>query len=169
MQIAYLSAAAPGRTDLLVARTVDRLEARGLVLAGTVATDLDAFGGAECGMKLHLLPARRPARLSPAPGDGSRVGRLDPRSVEAIALATLVALARAQALVVNRFGRVEAQGRGFVPVIAAALDRNLPILVGVSDLDLPEFLDFSDGRATALPESPVLAADWVLQSLRRAA
>lgn len=168
MQIAYLSAA-PGRTDRLIARTVDRLEARGLVLAGTVATDLDAFAGADCGTKLHLLPARRPARLFPAPGDRSPGGMIDACSVDEVACAALGALARAQALVVNSFGRVEAEGRGFVPVIAAALDRNLPVLVGVSDHDLPKFLDFSGGRATALPESPVLAADWVLQSLRRAA
>lgn len=168
MQIAYLSAA-PGRTDLLLARTVDRLEARGLVLAGTVATGLDAFAGAECGMKLHLLPARRPARLSQAPGGGPRGCKLDPASVEAVAQASLAALGRAQALVVNKFGRLEAEGRGFVPVIAAALDRNLPVLVGVNALNLPEFLDFAGGLATCLPESPVLAADWMLQSLRRAA
>ena len=169
MQIAYISAAGRGCTDLVVARTVDRLEARGLALAGTVATDLDRLAGEDCGMKLHLLPARRPAAVSQALGRGSRGCRLDPGSVEDLAQATFAALGRAQALVVNKFGKVEAAGRGFVPVIAAALDRGMPVLVGVNALNLPDFLEFAGDLATALPDSPALAADWMLHALRRAA
>jgi hypothetical protein len=68
-------------------------------------------------------------------------------------------------LVVNRFGKQEAQGRGLVPVIAEAAGRGLPLLVRVNGLNLPAFLDFADGLAQPLPADPGAIAAWALDAV----
>lgn len=169
MRIAYLSAPGRGRTDILLAETVARLEARGYPLAGSVATDLARIGRRDCEMRLRILPDGPKVAVSQVLGEGSRGCRLDGGAVETVAQEAGRRLDGALALVVNKFGKLEAQGRGFVPVMVAALDRGLPVLVGVNGLNLPDFLRFSGGLAEALPPSASYAADWVLSGLLQAA
>ena len=54
---------------------------------------------------------------------------------------------------------------GLAPVIAGALDREMPVLVGVNGLNLPLYLDFSGGLSEALPAVEATAADWCLQGV----
>ena len=68
----------------------------------------------------------------------------------------------ATVLVVNKFGKLEAAGRGYVPLIVQALDLGLPVLVGVSALNLPDLLAFTDHLAEPLPEDPAAIAAWAL-------
>lgn len=63
-------------------------------------------------------------------------------------------------LVVNRFGR-RAAGRGLVPAITAALDRGVPVLLGVSAMNLPDFLTFAASLAQPLPPDPAAVPDWL--------
>jgi hypothetical protein len=69
-----------------------------------------------------------------------------------------------RATAVIKFGKQEATGRGLVPVIAEAVGRGLPVLVGVNGLNLPAFLEFAAGLAQALPTDPDAIADWALQA-----
>jgi len=72
-------------------------------------------------------------------------------------------------VVVNKFGKQEGAGRGFVPVIAAALERGLPVLVGVNRLNLPAFEAFAGGLAEGLPADPALIASWAQARVLEAA
>jgi hypothetical protein len=49
-----------------------------------------------------------------------------------------------------------------VPLIVQALDLGLPVLVGVSALNLPDLLAFTDHLAEPLPEDPAAIAAWAL-------
>lgn len=169
MRIAVLSSPGRGRTDLLIAEAVARLEMAGVVLAGTVATRLGDLAQDDCGMVLRILPEGRVLTVSQVLGPGARGCRLDPGGVETAAALATAALPRVAGLVVNKFGKLEAMGRGFVPVIGAALDLGLPVLVGVNGLNLPDFRRFAGGLATELPASARVAADWMRASLRLAA
>lgn len=64
---------------------------------------------------------------------------------------------------VNKFGKQEAEGKGFTPVIAEALERSLPVLVGMNGLNLPAFLAFADGLAEQLEPKTQTIADWCVE------
>lgn len=56
----------------------------------------------------------------------------------------------AEIMVINKFGKHEAEGRGFRAVIAAAMDKGVPVLVGLNPLNREAFDHFACGLATEL-------------------
>ncbi len=162
MKLGYVSLSGRGQTDRLLAETVARLEARGLALAGTVQCNLERPGRDLCDMDLRLLPGGPQVRISIDLGAEARGCRLDAGALEQAVLWVSRHLDGAELLVVNKFGKQEAIGKGMAPVIAEALDRGLPVLVGVNGLNLPPFLDFAGGLAQALPADAAAVADWCL-------
>lgn len=75
-------------------------------------------------------------------------------------------LLHAEVLIVNKFGKREAEGKGLVPVIAEALDMGLPVLIGVTGLNLAAFLPFAGEEVAALPSEPTLIANWCKAGIR---
>jgi hypothetical protein len=64
-------------------------------------------------------------------------------------------------VIVNKFGKHEAEGRGFRGLIAEALGLGVPVLVGVNHLNAPRFQTFCEGLAEPVaPDATVLDA-WV--------
>ena len=164
MQLAYVSLPGRGATDALLAEAVARIRARGLVLAGTVQTNRSCEGRDKCDMDVHVLPDGPVLRISQDLGKHARGCRLDSAALETAVAEAAARLAGADMLVVNKFGKQEAEGRGFVPVIATALDRGLPVLVGVNALNLPAFEAFAGGLAHPLPPDPTAIADWTAKT-----
>ncbi len=160
MHLAYVSLPGRGATDALLAEAVTRIRARGIVPAGTVQTNSPCAGREKCDMDIHVLPDGPVLRISQDLGLHARGCRLDSAALESAVAEAARRLDDAALLVVNKFGKQEAEGRGFVPVIAAALDRGLPVLVGVNALNLPAFETFAGGLAEALPAEPAAIADW---------
>jgi hypothetical protein len=76
--------------------------------------------------------------------------------------ATLDPGAAADILIVNTFGKQEIAGRGFRPLIAAALLRDLPVLTAVNPRNLPAFLAFSGGLALPVSADPEALRLWCL-------
>jgi hypothetical protein len=137
------------------------LERRGVRLCGTVATldeDPDAH---PCDRHVRILPDGPATRIRQALGSGSRGCRLDPASIESLAIDVERRLAGSDILVVNKFGKQESLGRGLCSAIVRAADLRIPVLVGVNALNLSALLDFTAGEARTgsvrLP-SDVLAA-----------
>ena len=62
----------------------------------------------------------------------------------------------ADILVINKFGKHEAEGRGFCLVIGRALAEGMPALVAVNTPHRDAFLKFADGYAAEV--APDLAA-----------
>ena len=161
MPIAYVSQTGRGLTDALIAAAVALLRPRGLRLAGTVQRDVARAGRSLCDMELCVLPNGPVFRINQDRGEAARGCRLDGGALEEAVVEVAARMAGAEALIVNKFGKLEAQGRGYVPLIAEAMERDLPVLVGVNGLNLPDLLAFCDGMATALPADPQAMADWV--------
>ena len=165
MRIGYVSLPGKGATDACLAAAVALLAGRGVPLAGTVQSNAPRADRQVCDMDVRVLPDGPVLRISQDLGTGARGCRLDGGALETAVAEVARRLDGAAILVVNKFGKQEAVGRGLVPVIAEAASRGLPLLVGVNGLNLPAFLDFADGLAQPLPADPAAIADWALAAV----
>jgi nucleoside-triphosphatase THEP1 len=73
----------------------------------------------------------------------------------------------ADLLIVNKFGKHEAEGRGFRDVIAEAVAMEIPVLVGLNALNRPAFESFAEGLAVQLPSDPAALMAWVKEVTTR--
>lgn len=165
MKLGYVSVQGKGRIDLLMAEVVSLLEMQGLGLAGTVQTNIDRQDCPRCDMDLRLLPDGPVVRISVDRGPEARGCRLDAGALEQSVVWVEATLEHAEMLVINKFGKQEAEGKGLAGSIATALERGLPVIVGVNGLNLPAFLGFAAGMAEELTPDPEQIAGWCLAAL----
>lgn len=163
MKLACTMAAGRGETDLLLAKVASDLAGRGLRCCGTVQINTECADAGPCDMDVRVLPDGPVLRISQNLGRGARGCRLDPAALETAAGLTAARLASgADILIVNKFGKHEAEGRGFRDPIARAIETGVPVLVGLNALNHPAFEAFTAGMATRLPQDPAALMDWVL-------
>jgi len=168
MRIGYLSAEGVGGTDLLLHDLATRAAARGLRFCGTVQINSDCGPDRPCDMDVRILPDGPVIRISQSLGPGARGCRLDPDALEqAVAHTSARLAAGCDLLIVNKFGKQEADGRGFRVVIADALGADIPVLVGVNRLNLARFEAFTEGLAEPIAPDAGALDTW-LASLSRA-
>ena len=161
MRLAYTICETPGQTDRTLAALAKDLMDLGLALAGVVQTNSEQCDEGLCDMDVQVLPKGSVFRISQSLGKGARGCRLDPGALEQAVAEVAGTLDGADLLIVNKFGKHEADGRGFRPLIAEALARDIPVVLGVSKLSLAAFLDFVGGPADFVePEATALQA-WV--------
>jgi nucleoside-triphosphatase THEP1 len=162
MHLAYTMAPGRGDTDLTLFRLARLLAARGLRCCGTVQINSERADAGPCDMDVRVLPEGPVLRISQDLGRSARGCRLDPAALEtAVGLVAASLASGVDVLIVNKFGKHEAQGRGFRQVIAEALAAGIPVIVGVNALNLPAFEDFAQGLATGLPCEPGALAGWL--------
>jgi len=90
-----------------------------------------------------VLPDGPVIRISQSLGAGARGCRLDPEALEiAVAAAEARLAAGADLVIVNKFGKHEADGRGFRALIAEAVAAGVPVLVGVNARNAPCLAEF---------------------------
>ncbi|WP_308915016.1 DUF2478 domain-containing protein [Jannaschia sp. LMIT008] len=161
MRLAWTKTEGRGDLDPLLYDVARDLQAHGLRLAGVVQVNVERPGSERCDMDAIVLPNGPTFRISQSLGAASRGCRLDPRGLEAAVGTTMARLEDgADLLIVNKFGKQEALGRGFRPAIAAALERGTDVLVGVNSLNLGALRAFSDGVGTALPPDRDVLVAW---------
>lgn len=162
MRLAYTMAPGRGDTDLVLSSLASDLVAQGLNVAGTVQINTERADAGPCDMDVKVLPQGPVLRISQDLGLSSRGCRLDPSALEtAVGLVSTRLDASSDLLIINKFGKHEAEGRGFRDVIADALVLEVPVLVGINGLNKTAFEAFADGFAVALPPEPVALASWV--------
>jgi nucleoside-triphosphatase THEP1 len=162
MNLAYTMAPGRGDTDLIHLKLAKVLAARGLRCCGTVQITSERGDTGPCDMDVQVLPDGPVLRISQDLGRSARGCRLDPAALEtAVALVSTSLELGADVLIVNKFGKHEAEGRGFRAVIAEALSMGIPVVVGVNALNLPAFEEFSEGLGKGLPCEGAALEDWV--------
>lgn len=168
MHLAYTMAPGRGDTDLILAGLAGELITRGLRLCGTVQINTERTSCGPCDMDVRVLPDGPVLRISQDLGQHARGCRLDPA-----ALQTAVGLVEArldtgtELLIINKFGKHEAEGHGFRDVIARAVDFGIPVLVGLNGLNRTAFEDFASGLATPLPPEQDALVKWAERAVRR--
>lgn len=160
MKLAYMTLQGRGRTDALIADVAALLASDGVRLAGTVQSNHERPDRRKCDMDLMVLPDGPIVRISEDRGDLARGCTLDSGALEQTVVAVQQRLDGAEMLIVNKFGKREAEGKGLVPVIAEALERGMPVLIGVNGLNLAAFLAFAGEEVIALPSDERAIADW---------
>jgi hypothetical protein len=162
MNLAYTMAPGRGDTDLILFKLATTLAERGLRCCGTVQINSDRGDTGPCDMDVHVLPDGPVLRISQDLGRSARGCRLDPAALEtAVGLVTASLAHGADVLIVNKFGKHEAEGRGFRTVIAEALSKGIAVVVGVNALNLPAFEEFSEGLGRSLPCDGAALTNWV--------
>ena len=166
MKIAYTMSPDRGDTDERLLKLADRLEARGIRARGVVQTNIDCPGGGPCDMDVRVLPDGPIIRISQSLGTAARGCRLDPSALEtAVGLVEASLDADTDLLIINKFGKHEAEGRGFREVIGKAIMQGTPVLVGLNSLNADAFQAFSGGAAVALPPDLVVLERWVVEEI----
>ena len=113
-------------------RVVVACRARGLKLAGVLQRPVSADPARRCDVALEDLMSGHRTELFERRGAGARGCRLDLIALTEVSGCLERALRdRPDLLVLNKFGKVESEGRGLLDVIAVALDRNVPVIIGV--------------------------------------
>jgi hypothetical protein len=165
VRLAYVTLQGRGRTDALIAAVVEQLQLDGLRLSGTVQSNIERPDRRNCDMDLLILPHGPVVRISEDRGDLARGCTLDSGALEQSVAEVQQRLSGADILIVNKFGKREAEGKGLVPVIGDAVDLGIPVLVGVNGLNLAVFLAFSGDEAVALPTDFANVIQWCRQSI----
>ena len=160
MPMAYTMAPGRGDTDQLLHRVATSLMARGFHPAGTVQINSGLEGAGPCDMDVRVLPDGPTIRISQNLGAQARGCRLDPAALETAVARVQRSLGDCDGLIINKFGKHEAEGHGFRPVIADAFSMDLPVLVGLNALNEDAFLEFSAGMAERLDPDHDGILDW---------
>lgn len=94
-------------------------------------------------------------------GSGSTACKLDQGRLAEAGQAVKRAIAdRAELVIVNKFGKSEAEGRGLRSEIADAIVAGLPVLTSVSERLYPAWTAFTGGFGTTLLCDDAVIADW---------
>ena len=168
MRMGYVVAPGRGDTDLLLAGVAERLLAEGAQLCGTVQFNTACEGEGPCDMDVRVLPGGPVIRISQSLGPGARGCRLDPGALETAIAACEQVLDMSDALIVNKFGKQEALGRGFRGLIGEAMGRGMPVLVGVNALNRAAVEEFTGGAAEAVAPDPDGVVAWLKGALAEA-
>ena len=121
-------------------------------VVGIVQRNPEVPGRTRCNMEVEILPGGERLLISQDRGAGARGCRLDPGLlVAALAQAQAGLDAGADVLILNRFGKLEAEGRGGRDLIAAAVAQAVPVLVAVPWRNIDAFRAFAGDLAVEMP------------------
>lgn len=162
--LGYIISSGRGAGDRLMITIADALAGHGVSVAGAVQLNVEHDPERHCHMDLKILGHDDVLRISEDRGRHARGCRLDPRGLaDAVQRVERALDQRAAAIMlVNKFGKQEAEGGGFREVIGRALIAGIPVMTTVSEGHLAAFLSFADGMATEVPQSADAAVAWCL-------
>lgn len=164
--LGYITGFADGQMNALLGQVAVTLQAEGVVLAGVV--QVNDGTGRDCAMDLHLLGGGEVVRISQNLGPGSQGCRLDADALErAVGLVEARLEAGVDLLIINKFGKQEADGRGFRPLIGQALTRGIPVVIAVTEGHRAAFAQFAQGFGQALEPAPAAVMAFCHAALRR--
>lgn len=161
MKLGYVITAERGATDRLLSEVAARCIAEGVRVAGIVQTNTESAKSHLCDMDVQVLPDGPVFRISQSLGKEARGCRLDPAALEAaVGEVTKTLSPPPDLLIVNKFGKHEAEGRGFRDIIGQCLIDGIPVIAGTNSLNLPAFQNFTDGLAEAVPPQDDALLAW---------
>ncbi len=139
-----------GRTvDQVIRLIADYMTKRGAAVAGFVQRDEQRHDRRRCDMVLEEMTSGERIGISQDRGPQARGCMLDVDELlraEALAMAALEA--KPDLLIINKFGKTEAEGGGFRRLLAEAVTRGVPVLIAVPRRNLDAWRVFAAGLAT---------------------
>lgn len=153
--------------DDLLRRVADRLRADRIGLAGALQENVGGIPGQCSAMTLVDLTSHGRFLISQDLGLQSEGCRLDARGLSEIgALLDRPFDHRTELLMLNRFGKAEAEGGGLRSVFARAIDVGIPVLTAVRPPYLEAWAQFHGGLAADLPADLNRVLAWCGEAIR---
>lgn len=143
---------------------VDNYRGRGLALAGVVQRPVveQPGPGQECDVLLENLVTGDRTVIFEDRGALAQGCRLDVGALVQAATKVEATLGDDTSLVLlNKFGKVEVDGGGMCDLIASALGRDIPVLIGVPLRHLPAWREFAGEFAIELPDDLETIHRWL--------
>jgi nucleoside-triphosphatase THEP1 len=150
--------------DQAIGRAIEPLRERGVPLAGAIQHDpTDRPARHPCDLLLENLATGEIIAIAERRGREARGCRLDVGVLTDISEAVVSSLHgdEPRLLIVNKFGKIEADGGGMREAIADALHLGIPVLVGVPMRNLDRWRTFAGAYAVELPADPVAISEWL--------
>ncbi len=150
--------------DRAIARAIEPLRERGIALAGALQLESDDLPGRHpCDMLLLDLASGEVTAIAEQRGREARGCRLDVGLLTELgeSVASSLCSEEPRLLVVNKFGKIEADGGGLRGAIAEAVGLGIPVLVGVPARNLDRWRAFAGPLAVELPVEVAAIADWL--------
>jgi hypothetical protein len=152
--------------DVVFRTVVSRCRALGLTLAGVLQHQAVEGVDRRCDVILEDLTSGHRTPLFEDRGAGARGCRLDEAALaEATARVEGSLEHGPQLLVLNKFGKVECEGGGLRDLIASAIDRGIPVVIGVPRRNLDAWREFAGEFAIELSDDVREVGRW-LEALR---
>ena len=144
-----------------------RLDDAGIAFAGAIQRNTARSDGQPDDMDLRVIGTDRVIRISQSLGPGSAGCRLNAASLEEAAGLVAAALdtGAPRVLLLNRFGRQEAEGRGFRPLIGRALGEGVAVLTAVGAEYAEAFHAFAGDMGECLPADAARLFDWCREAV----
>lgn len=154
--------------DAFLEGIVRSLRASGVRVAGYLQRETPETDGCCSLMHLEDISSGRMIVISQPLGSGSRGCRLDPRALaEASGLIEAELDHGAEFLVLNRFGKGEADGHGFRAVIEKAFARGIPVLTAVREAYAADWSRFGGDLVITLAADAELVRAWAERARAR--
>ncbi len=147
--------------NILLQCVVDRLQSNKLSVQGHLQKEIMLPDRCKCDTYLENLMNGDQIKISQDLGNGARGCKLDNSmllKLSDIAMRDLDLIP--DLLIVNRFGRSEAEGGGFRDVIGKAISMGIPVLTAVKEEHYPDWKLFSDELGCELPSDCDNVLDW---------
>ncbi len=160
--LGYISDDTRGASDRLLCQMAERLQDKGLKLAGAVQENVGGDESTPCDMVLRVLGLEEPVTISQRLGPHASGCRLDAGALErAVGLVEATLNDATDLLIINKFGKQEIEGRGFRSLVADALSHGIPVLTAIRPSQLEAFTDFAGEMAEEVKANPQGIYDWL--------
>lgn len=148
----------------ILKQIVDRCRARGLRLAGVVQ-HRSREAGHRCDMLLEDLATGRQASIFAGRGRGARGCQLDEDAMlQVVSQIERELKDNPKLLMLNKFGKIEAEGAGMRDLIAHAVWMGIPVIVGVPARNLHAWREFAGELSIELHNSRDVDG-WLAQTV----
>lgn len=130
--------------NILLANITDHLVARNIVVQGCIQREIEEKNSCRCHTYLDNIMTGKKVRISQDLGNGSVGCKLDASILSQLSTVALQELDLGpQLVIINRFGRGEAEGHGFRNVFEKAFSMDIPVLTAVKDEYIEGWREFS--------------------------
>lgn len=150
--------------DRLISDLGYSLRDAGLAVAGLVQHNLARTDREKCDMQAEELSSGRVLQLSQDRGREARGCRLDLGALaDASGLLSEALSDRPQIVILNKFGKHEAEGHGLRDVLADVVERGIPLIVGVPFRNLDQWRMFAGPLAEECEIGSGRLTDWLIR------
>ena len=157
--IVYANEAYPQST---FEQIVENCRRRGLRVAGVLQHPVCSDTAGHCDVALEELTTGLRTDLFEDRGPGASGCRLDVAALAEVNAQVARSLDNdPELLILNKFGKVEAEGRGLLDLVATAVDRSIPVVIGVPIRNLEAWRNFAGGMSVEFSSDPFEIMDWL--------